>query len=136
MCNAVDKALCVHFGATEIYGIRWKIEKSFVHHLGFGGKVDLHSGGLVLDLKTKEFDEKNKPEKYPEQLWQLSAYKYGLGLSDARIANVFVSTSNLGLVHIKEWSQEESKAGWEAFKAIFRAWIHIKKYDPGEILEF
>jgi len=70
----------------------WLPEKSFASDIGFGGKIDLYSDQVIIDYKTKEnnkFDFK-KSMTYDENLMQLSAYRKGLNLPDAKIANLYI----------------------------------------------
>jgi len=118
--TGVDGAVQGAFGTPE-----WSTEKSFCHELGFGGKVDLHSksgNGIVIDFKTKEFSDPNTVDAYDEQLMQLCAYRVGLGIPNARCANVFVSVTDPGLVKIIEWSEEEMKKGWVMFQSLLNFW--------------
>jgi len=111
---------------NEAFGFQsWVAEKSFANEHGFGGKCDLHSvadGGVVIDIKTKEFFDPAKVEGYDEHLMQLAAYRIGLGLHNARCANVFVSRSVKGLVVVKEWSQEDLERGWDMFMHLLQFW--------------
>lgn len=97
---------------------RWKPEQSFASLLGFGGKVDLSAPDLVLDFKTKEFYDTEKKLAWDEQCIQLSAYREGLGMPAATCANVFVSTTVPGLVHVHEWTDDELQRGWKMFRAL------------------
>ena len=97
---------------------RWKTERSFAHKLGYGGKVDLHSDGWVIDFKTKEFNKDALPKIYDEHLMQLAAYRYGLQVTNARCASVFVSTSEPGLATLMEASEDELWRGWLMFEAL------------------
>lgn len=108
----------------ELFGHHgWIAERSFAHEVGFGGKVDLHSPqGVVIDIKTKEFSDPAKVGAYEEHLMQLAAYRVGLGLPEARCANVFVSRSVPGLSHAIEWSQEDLARGWKMFVALLNFW--------------
>ena len=118
--TGVDKAVLESFGTPE-----WSTEKSFCHELGFGGKVDLHSksgNGIVIDFKTKEFTDPNKVEAWDDQLMQLCAYRVGLGIPNARCANVFVSVTDPGLVKVIEWSDDEMKKGWIMFQSLLNYW--------------
>src|SRR3990167_3674910 len=94
-------------------------EKSFASpELFYGGKVDLHSRslGLVIDFKTKEFNDDTKQLAWDEQKIQLEAYRHGLGMQDdTRMINVFISTSSPGLVRIVEHLSEAKH--WETFQA-------------------
>jgi hypothetical protein len=100
----------------------WIAERSFGHELGFGGKCDLHCPDVVVDIKTKEFGDPSKVEAYDEHIMQLAAYRVGLGLPEARCANVFVSRSMPGLVHVIEHSEEDIKKGWEMFTHLLKYW--------------
>ena len=104
---------------------KWVSERSFAHELGFGGKCDLFTpdgDGIVVDVKTKEFTDPDKIGGYDEHLMQLSAYRVGLGLPNARCANVFVSRNVLGLAVVKEWSLDELNEGWEMFCHLLAFW--------------
>lgn len=129
---AVDKAVREVFGQME-----WSTEKSFAHESGFGGKVDLHSTdgrGVVIDFKTKEFDDSNKDtvKAYDEHCMQLAAYRVGLGIPEARCANVFVSVTQPGLVVVHEWSQEDLVRGWNMFQSLLTFWKLKNKFNPSE----
>ena len=106
----------------------WISERSFAHEIGFGGKCDLHVpasegfGGFVVDIKTKEFTDPDKVDAYDDHLMQLAAYRVGLGMPDARCANIFVSRNTPGLVKIIEWDQADLKRGWEMFHALLTFW--------------
>lgn len=100
--NARDKGIEIHGriengfinGGNDIYyiavrdfldslfveGNEWVAEKSFVSQYGYGGKVDLHAPGIVIDFKTKDFKDDDKVEKmiYSDHGMQLAAYGKGL----------------------------------------------------------
>ena len=99
-------------------------EKSFGHEMGFGGKVDLHAPGVVLDIKSKEFTSStiDKVEAYDEHMMQLAAYRVGLGMPEARCANVFASVTEPGLCKVVEWSQEDLSRGWTMFESLLKYW--------------
>lgn len=122
----VEHVVGADYRINEAFGFQhWVAEKAFAHEHGFGGKCDLHSvsdGGIVIDIKTKEFFDPAKVEGYDEHLMQLSAYRIGLGLLNARCANVFVSRSVKGLVVVKEWSQEDLARGWDMFLHLLQFW--------------
>ncbi len=112
------------------YGAKnWVAERSFAHELGFGGKVDLHCEDVVIDIKTKDFEDAGKIVPYEENLMQLSAYRVGLGIPEARCANVFVSRTNPDLVVVKEWAEEDLKRGWSMFTALLSFWQHKNQYE-------
>jgi len=123
----VEEALFDHFKLHPFQP--WIVENSFSCALGFGGKVDLYckpdkaaSYGIVADIKTKDFGPDDKVEAYDEHLMQLAAYRHGLGIVNARCANVFVSRTHEGLVKIVEWSEEDLKRGWEMFQHLLSFW--------------
>ena len=114
-----DKKMSDYFGDHN-----WISEKSFCHDLGYGGKVDLYTdsaNGIVVDIKTKDFDT-DKVDPFDEHLMQISAYRVGLGMPQARGANVFVSRSVPGLTVIHEWSQKDLERGFEMFTSLLNFW--------------
>ena len=116
----VDAAMQSHFGIQN-----WKTETAFASPLGYGGKLDLHcmdGEGIVVDFKTKEFTDPAKIFMYDELPMQLAAYRMGLDKPRARCANVFVSVTQPGLVHIKEWIPEELERAWLMFTALKNFW--------------
>jgi hypothetical protein len=103
----------------------WISERSFAHEAGFGGKCDLYSeadGGFVADIKTKEFTDPDKIGGYDQHLMQLAAYRVGLGVPNARCANVFVSRNVPSLVVVKEWPLEQLDTGWAMFMHLLSFW--------------
>jgi hypothetical protein len=116
---------CTNVIRTKYGDVEWVAEKAFGHELGFGGKCDLHTtdeGGIVIDIKTKDFDDASKPLWYDEHLLQLAAYRVGLGIPNARCANVFVSRTHPDLSVIKEWAEEDLQRGWEMFTHLLSFW--------------
>ena len=111
---------------------KWEPEKSFASPLGYAGKVDLHSksNGLVVDYKTKDGDEEKfkKVKGYDGELGQLAAYAHGLGMSDARLINIFISRTHPGVIKIHEWTKEESEWGWQYFQDCFALWKTQKRF--------
>jgi hypothetical protein len=108
----------------------WKSEQSFAHPLRYGGKVDLCAPGIVIDFKTKAFTERDikKGLSYDEHVMQLSAYRIGLGLEGSTCANVFISTTVLGLVHIEEYEQNDLLRSWEMFTNLLNFWKLSNKF--------
>lgn len=126
--SKVFVAVFNHFGLQD-----WHTEKSFTNRrFGYGGKVDLHSDTVVIDFKTKEFDADNLPKGYDENCMQLAAYAKGLfgGFDETRCANVFISTSVHGLIHICEWKRKEIERGWSMFAALLDYWKHKTGHFP------
>ena len=119
--DAIDDALKNHFGNQP-----WLSEKSFGHHLGYGGKCDLMAkqvngqGGFVVDFKTKDTDL-DKVDIYFEHELQLAAYREGLNLPNARCAILFVNgkTNQVKLVEIEEPQLQKS---WECFQHLLRVY--------------
>ena len=117
-----------HVSATiqkmfETFSVQpWQAERSFASKLGFAGKLDLHAPGIVIDFKTKEFGESDKKLAWEEQAMQLAAYRVGLEMPTARCANVFISTTNPGLVVVHEWSEDDLVKGWNMFYALLNYW--------------
>ena len=131
--DAVSQAICFEFGPQE-----WLPEKSFAR-LGFGGKVDLHSKNVVIDYKTKDFTEKDmfrwkkdgskgSPVSftYIENKMQLSAYRKGLNLPDAIIANVYIARElqedGTALVKVEIHTGDN----WPEFECLLKYWKLIK----------
>lgn len=111
------------------YGAKnWIAERSFAHEMGFGGKVDLHCEDVVIDIKTKDFEDPAKVIPYEENLMQLAAYRVGLGVPKARCANVYVSRTNADLAVIKEWEEEDLIRGFEMFSALLSFWQHKNQH--------
>jgi hypothetical protein len=120
MVAACTKAINDHFGEAV-----WISERSFAHEAGFGGKCDLFCAGTlnaVVDIKTKEFTDPDKVVGYDDHMMQLAAYRVGLGIPNARCANVFVSRNVPGLVVVKEWPLEDLNKGWEMFLHLLAFW--------------
>ena len=116
---------------SKKFGIKkFVAERSFSHELGFGGKVDLFAHNLVVDVKTKEFSEVKGLKGYDEHLMQLAAYRVGLGMPEARCANIFVSRNVKGLVSIIEWSAEDLNRGWNMFYHLLQFWQQKNSYKP------
>jgi hypothetical protein len=115
--EGVKRALDGLYGPQD-----WLAEKSFGSKYGFGGKIDLCSPAAVLDIKTKEFDADNLPSGFEEHLMQLAAYRVGVGMPNAACANVFVSVTNPGLVHIHKWEEKDLVRGWGMFVGLLNYW--------------
>lgn len=121
-------ALSEHIGVVPMLD-KCEAEKSFACvEWGFGGKVDLHSQKLniVVDVKTKEFTEDTDKLAWDEMRIQLEAYRQGLGMPDARMINVFVSTSVPGLVRIVEHEDNDPRY-WQIFMTCLQLWRLVKK---------
>jgi len=133
IAKAFDEKVAKHFNLKSMNP--WIVERSFTDKMGFGGKVDLYTGidptsptGIVLDAKSKDFDYDDDVVGYPEHAMQLAAYRYGLGLPEARCANVFVSVKRPGLIKVHEWTEKELDQHWEMFKCLLRYWTLKNKF--------
>jgi hypothetical protein len=105
----------------------WKVEKSFAHPMGYGGKIDVHSDEWVVDFKTKEvLDEGKKPDLYDSYGVQLAAYNHGIG-GGRKLLNLFVSVSSPGYVVEYQW--EERERLFSMFEAALQLWKLTKRYD-------
>ena len=107
----------MHFGEQG-----WVAERSFAHDLGFGGKVDLFAPGIVLDVKTQDFLDPKTVKVYDEHVIQLAAYRVGLGMPDARCANVYASRTHPDQIVIHEWEPKDIERGWEMFCSLLKFW--------------
>lgn len=108
----------------------WTAERSFAHPLKFGGKVDLSAPGIVIDFKTKAFKSEDikKGLSYDEHIMQIAAYRVGIGMEGATCSNVFISTTNPGLVHIEEYNPDELYRSWEMFRHLLMFWKLKNKF--------
>lgn len=123
ICVALDKTLLEHFGKQS-----WSSERSFSSKLGFGGKCDLHSPEWVIDFKTKDFDSTmlEKTFVYDEHQLQLSAYRLGLNVPKAKLANVFISVKEPGLIRVDIHKDDKT----ELFLSLLDFWKAYKSFDP------
>jgi hypothetical protein len=125
ICLAVEKKI------TEKYGVQnWSTEKSFASPLGFGCKIDLVSPEVIIDFKTKEFSNTDKRLAWDEHSMQLAANRYAAEYPQAKCSNVFVSTTEPGLVHVHEWSEDELRRAWSKFHALLLYWKADRDYFP------
>jgi hypothetical protein len=90
-------------------------EKSFARD-GYGGKVDLSRDGIVIDIKST-----TKPleglKTWDEHSLQLSAYRHGLGMDDARCFILYIHTETAESKLIELDSKELGK-GFKMFVAL------------------
>lgn len=104
--------------------------------IGYGGKVDWHNDKYVLDFKTKDKltevvkgKVKDKKLAWPENVEQLAAYAVGVGLwNEPALINVYVGVEDME-IRIHEWSVEDSRNGWEVFKALLKVWQIRNNYN-------
>jgi len=86
----------------------------------------MHTDGIVVDIKTKDFGPDDKITGFDEHLMQLAAYRMGLDMPNARCANIFVSRSHPGVVSIYEW--EDVDKGWLMFRSLLEFWQTKNEY--------
>lgn len=94
----------------------WDSERSFASPLGYGGKLDLSAPGFVCDFKTTDKDLADL-KLWPEHRRQLSAYRMGLDMPEARCAIVYVSSMRPE-ARLIELEEDELKQGWNEFRAL------------------
>lgn len=115
---------------AEFGGQAWRPEKSFCSPLGYGGKVDLHSDSVVVDFKTKDFGPDDKVVAYDEQIMQLDAYRHGLGIPTATMANLYISRTHPGEVRLIVHDEGNH---FERFCCLLKYWQLSKNYNPMEL---
>jgi hypothetical protein len=103
------------------------VERWFRHHLGYGGKCDIHKKldpfpGFVADFKSKDFGAGELPLAWDNHAMQLAAYREGFGMPKARGAIIYVSTQVAGLTHLVELNQDVLDKGWRMFCALLDYW--------------
>ncbi|UOF80231.1 putative nuclease [Caudoviricetes sp.] len=117
-CIEIERTLTGHFDAQN-----WIAEKSFSDPMGFGGKVDLHADGIVVDFKSKE-GSLEAVKAYDEQIMQLAAYRVGLNMPKARCANIYFTES--GDVKLIEHSEENLQKAFDAFDHLLQYFKIVK----------
>ncbi len=124
MCEEVDRTITRVCGGSD----DWVAEKSFSHHSGYGGKVDLHNDEWVVDFKTKEFPDQPNVKKmvYDDYGTQLAAYAQGLG-GGRRLLNVFI---DVGSPRVLVWEHEDVNRFQSMFNHALSLWKLVKKYNP------
>jgi len=109
---------------------RWLPERSFACSMGYGGKVDLHSEGWVVDIKTKDGDV-TESKVYDEHAQQLAAYRRGLGVDHARCGILFVSRDK-PQARFVEVPEADLQTGLACFDALLAYWMAKNQYYPGK----
>ena len=114
--RVVESTINEHFGSQL-----WVSEKSFAKG-GYGGKCVLIAKNCVIDFKTTEKDL-DKLDYYFDHQMQLSAYRQGFDMPNARCAIVYVNAlqNKAKLIEIPE---DDLRIGWECFThllAFYRA---------------
>ena len=109
----------------------WSPERSFSSPLGYGGKIDFHAPGVVIDFKTSDRVD-DKTGGWDEQLMQLAAYASGLheDLDTVIAGNLFVSTVEPGLLKWVQWTAADLHRGFAMFEKLLEYWQLQKGYRP------
>lgn len=107
-------------------GYTWSPEKSFACQHGFGGKIDLQGSRgdehVVIDYKFKADIVAGKKLAYDNHSTQMAAYVYGVGKRTSRAINLFISSTEPGLIVPHEWTAKELEQGWAAFQCLLKLW--------------
>ena len=78
---------------------------------------------MLIDFKTKDFDDDAKPLHWDEQVMQLAAYSFGLwGTIHPTLISIYISRTKIGLVRHKVWTMEDKHRGWAMFDACRLLW--------------
>jgi hypothetical protein len=77
------------YNALSAISLVWISEKSFAT-AKYAGKVDLHTPGFVVDIKTTDKDLTGI-KTWPEHAMQLAAYRQGLGMDTARCFILYIN---------------------------------------------
>jgi len=117
----------------EFGHVQWEAEKSFAHPMGYGGKVDLawRDLQLVVDFKTKEFDNPDILKTWDEHAMQLAAYAQGLQFGKHTAAICYVSTTVPGLAKVLVIPPDDLARGWEMFMHLLAYWKVKNNYRSG-----
>jgi hypothetical protein len=109
--------------------------------LGYAGMCDLHTPAdlvidgandvpWVIDYKTKDFVD-SKTRGWPNQAEQLAAYSHGLGIPDARLANVFIPrTPDEDGNYVVTFYEHNDPMAWHRFRHALYLWQVTNKYGP------
>ena len=96
-----------------------KTEVSFACTEGYGGRVDCVYNDMVIDWKTQG-TKGGKFKQYPEHGEQLAAYANGLGIEHADLINVYISTTEVGLIEVYRWTNNDDLLA--QFGSSFHLW--------------
>tara|TARA_R110001599_G_scaffold43112_4_gene129432 strand:- start:163 stop:1011 length:849 start_codon:yes stop_codon:yes gene_type:complete len=116
----------------------WMPEQGVSHPLGYGTKSDLHSGGFVLDFKSKDGDQSKLDDArtYDYHWMQLAATRAALERSmeipfhSQKCGIIFVSRNHPGACAFKEVSDEELFKGWKLFTSLLTVWQVKNNHTP------
>jgi hypothetical protein len=97
---------------------------------GYAGMADIIFDRGILDFKSQRFDK--KPKTYNSHFQQLAAYhmaQFGAIRDDDVAYNIFLSTTNPGVVVAKKWNAVELRKGWEMFRLLL-SYYTLDNFDP------
>jgi hypothetical protein len=122
-----------HWFRHKVERVLWSEKVLVSNGRGYAGQADLlivhrQYGLTLIDLKTTKLGE--RPEKYPEWLYQLAGYWAALRVPGVRCMNVLLDNNGLRAGMELLWGEEEIERGLEAFEAALVIWRHQKCYDP------
>ena len=80
-----------------------------------------------MRFQDKGVTEETKQLAWDEHLFQLEAYRHGIGMPEARMINVFISTNNPGLVRVVE-HKPDTDWYWQVFQKALDFWYVWRKY--------
>jgi ATP-dependent exoDNAse (exonuclease V) beta subunit len=106
---------------------------------GYAGTTDLvfrcdNGEHGIIDFKSQRF--KKNPNVYDTHVVQLAAYHmafYGSIEESAVAYNIYLSTTNPGLVKERKYNADELRNGWEEFLLLLALYRLKKKYDPRKL---
>lgn len=129
MMSSEDAAIImpvVNWLDVNFSGYSWSPERSFACEHGFGGKLDLHGTSgettVILDYKFKADIIPGKTLAYDNHSTQLAAYANGLNCPRARCVNLFISSTEPGVIVPVEWESADIEQGWKAFECLLALW--------------
>ncbi len=122
-----------HWFTHNVERVLWSEKVLVSNPRGYAGQADLfvvhrQHGLTLIDLKTTTLG--TRPERYPEWLYQLSAYWAALAVPAVRCMNVLLDQTGLRAGMELLWGEDEIARGLEAFEAAHHIWRHQKCYDP------
>lgn len=107
----------------------WNAERSFAFG-GYGGKTDLHSPEWVIDVKTKDGNvHEGELSIWDEHAMQLSAYRRGLGVNDAKCGILYVGRDvpSAKLIQLDEPALVKGLAMFDALLAYWYAKTQLSR---------
>lgn len=132
--DSVERVLMQEFGSQN-----WRSERSFASPLGYGGKIDLHSDAVIVDLKGKEAKAGVRDWRtYDEHAMQLAAYIVGLPMCALHTNALEMRWPTAAIVFFdrdEPYSEvhmikpADLARGWEMFRALLAYWQAKNQYE-------